>query len=106
MPVLPNAPKLSDIQTYVTQLEKERGFADDDVIKKCLLLSEEVGELFKAVRKSEAQMGYATKDYVANPAEEIADILIVLSAIANRLGIDIEQAFRNKEIINHKRTWQ
>lgn len=51
-------------------------------------------------------MGYATKGYDANPAEEIADILIMLCAVANRLDVDIEKAFRDKEALNHKREWK
>ena len=42
------------------------------------------------------------QDYVK---EEIADMLIYLCAIANRLDIDIEQAFREKEEVNKKREW-
>jgi len=30
---------------------KERGFENETVLEQCLLLGEEVGELFKAVRK-------------------------------------------------------
>ena len=105
MPVLKSKPTLADIQEYVVKLEQERGFTDFSVMQQCLLLGEEVGELFKAVRKSQAQMGYATKGYAANPEEEIADILIMLCAVANRLNINIEEAFRNKEALNHKRVW-
>lgn len=106
MPVLKPNPTLADIQDYVIQLEKERGFTDFTVLQQCLMLGEEIGELFKAVRKSEAHMGYATKGYIANPAEEIADILILLCAVANRMGIDIEKAFRDKEVLNHRREWK
>jgi NTP pyrophosphatase (non-canonical NTP hydrolase) len=52
-PLLPDA-TLADVQTYVSQLEVERGFNDESVMQKCLLLGEEVGELFKAVRKTHA----------------------------------------------------
>ncbi|HEX8762963.1 MAG TPA: hypothetical protein VF733_04380 [Candidatus Saccharimonadales bacterium] len=37
--------------------------------------------------------------------EEIADIIIFLCSIANRLDINIEQAFRDKEEINKQRSW-
>jgi NTP pyrophosphatase (non-canonical NTP hydrolase) len=106
MPTLKPSPTLADIQRYVVELEHERGFTDFTVLQECLLLGEEVGELFKAVRKSEAQMGYASEGYDANPAHEIADIVIMLCAVANRLGVDIEKAFRDKEVLNHKRVWR
>ncbi|HKI90635.1 MAG TPA: hypothetical protein VKA38_16530 [Draconibacterium sp.] len=53
MPELQPKPTLEDFQQYVTQLELEHGFASQTTIDKCLLLGVEVGELFKAVRKSE-----------------------------------------------------
>jgi len=106
MPVLQPQPTLVDLQKYVIEMDQERGFTQFGVLEQCLLLGEEVGELFKAVRKSQAGMGYATKGYAANPDEEIADVLILLCAVANRLGIDIEDAFRKKEALNHKRTWK
>ena len=51
MPTLKESPTLKDFQQYVNELEVERGFEKDSAIIKCLLLGEEVGELFKAVRK-------------------------------------------------------
>ena len=53
MPNLPNTPTLRDFQLYVNELEKERGFSKQSPVEKCLLLGEEVGELFKAVRKAQ-----------------------------------------------------
>ncbi len=105
MPSLPNVPTLQHFQSYVTELEAERGFTNQDVIEKCLLLGEEVGELFKAVRK---QQGIAI-DYDSHTtwvAEELADILIYVCSIANRFDISLEQAFRDKEKINKTRQWK
>lgn len=104
MPKLKQKPTLKDFQKYVAALEKERGFSKQEVLHKCLLLGEEIGELFKAVRK-EQQLSIDRNSPVGNVSEELADILIYLCAIANRYGIDLEQAFRDKERINHKRTW-
>lgn len=104
MPILKQA-TLQNIQQYVKELEIERGFDHQTIIEKCLLLGEEVGELFKAVRKSENIKIDSTsqKHEVSN---ELADILIYLCAIANRYEIDLEDAFREKEEINKKRIWQ
>lgn len=44
---------LRDIQDYVLEMEKERGFSDNSVIEECLMLGEEVGELFKSIRKNQ-----------------------------------------------------
>jgi len=51
MPNLKENPTLKDFQEYVKKLEIERGFNNENVLQKCLLLGEEIGELNKAVRK-------------------------------------------------------
>jgi NTP pyrophosphatase (non-canonical NTP hydrolase) len=104
MPELKLAPTLADLQSYVVELELERGFSGQSPVEKCLLLGEEVGELFKAVRKVEG-LSIDQASRVGHLAEEMADILIMLCAIANRYGVDLEQAFRDKEEVNKNRRW-
>ncbi len=53
MPELNANPILSDFQRYVHDLEVERGFIDQTVLMKTLMLGEEMGELFKAIRKQQ-----------------------------------------------------
>ncbi len=48
---LKSTPTLGDFQEYVKNLESLRGFDNQNALEKCLLLGEEVGELFKAVKK-------------------------------------------------------
>lgn len=98
-------PTIKDYQEYVRKLEADRGFDDQTAIEKCLLLGEEVGELFKAVRKSIKLKTDINSD-ISSVSEEIADLVIYLCSIANRFEIDIEQAFREKEEINKKRVWK
>lgn len=102
---LRNNPTLGDYQEYVKQLELDRGFADQTALEKCLLLGEEVGELFKAVRKS-MKLKTDVNSNIGSVKEELADLLIYICAIANRFDIDIEQAFRHKEEVNKKREWK
>ena len=97
-------PTLKDFQEYVKKLEDERGFTQQNAIEKCLLLGEEMGELFKAVRKT-VKLKTDVNANISSINEELADIMIYLCAIANRFDIDLEQAFRNKEEHNKKRTW-
>lgn len=104
MPELNSNPTLSDFQKYVIELEKERGFSDQTIIDKCLLLGEEVGELFKAVRKTEGLVVDANSNFT-EIGDELTDIFIYLCAIANRKNIDLETAFLAKEEKNKKRIW-
>ena len=105
MPELNSSPTLADFQKYVEQLEKERGFANQTTIDKCLLLGEEIGELFKAVRKTEGLLIDENSTF-SEIGDELSDIFIYLCAIANRKNIDLESAFRNKEEKNKQRTWK
>lgn len=98
-------PTIRNFQDYVKQLEMDRGFDEQTAIEKCLLLGEEIGELFKAVRKCSG-LGIDNSSNIGSVAEEIADIVIYLCSIANRFNINIENAFRDKEEINKKRKWE
>lgn len=100
-------PTLDDIQTYVADMLTERGFADQNILQRFLLLTEEIGELGKCIRKSHADMSLdINKKYELEAAHEIADILIVLTSVANQLGVNMEQALREKEEKNKLRVWQ
>ncbi len=105
MPDLKDQPTLADIQEYVSKLEAERGFEGNTLQQSALLLGEEIGELFKALRKAQ-KMSLDKKSSVGSVDEELADVLIYICSIANRSGIDLEQAFRDKEEVNKKRIWE
>ena len=102
---LKERPTLGDLQKYAAELVEERGFSDVGVVRNCLLLGEEVGELFKAVRKSE---GMKTDGDSKNARidEELADAFIFICHIANQCNIDLERAFRDKEEKNKNREWK
>lgn len=105
MPKLKNNPTLKDFQNYVVELEDERGFNKTTILENCLLLGEEIGELFQAIRKA-TKIHIDHNSKLGSVEEEMADILIYLCAIANRFNINLEQAFRDKEEVNKKRLWQ
>ena len=95
---------LADLQHYVAVMEAERGFTDRTVIEQALQLGEEVGELFKAIRKNQ-KLATATGAIIGSVDEELADVLIYLCAIANRPDIDLADALRRKEALNETRAW-
>ncbi|MBT3456095.1 pyrophosphohydrolase [bacterium] len=104
MATLKKKPTLIDFQKYIHEIEVERNFIKQTVMDKCLMLGEEVGELFKAVRK-EQKLNIDVKSKMRTVDEECADVLIFLLSIANRYDIDLEKAFRDKEEINKNRKW-
>lgn len=104
MPTLKKNPSFVDFQNYVRALEEERGFIQQTVLEKCLLLGEEIGELFKAIRKKE-NIKIDNNSKIYSIPEELADIVIMTCSLANHLNVDLEAAFRDKEEINKKRIW-
>lgn len=103
-PVLKPDPTLRDLQQYVTEMLRYRDLAAGTVQDEFILLIEEVGEFAKALRKHSGH----TMDIDAaetNLRHEAADILLLLLATCNKLGINLEEALREKEEHNKKRTW-
>jgi NTP pyrophosphatase (non-canonical NTP hydrolase) len=108
---LPKGASMAAYQQYIHDLESLHGWLDVDLVHNCFLMGEEVGELFKAVRRVEKFYEQGAGDdatraeRVADAADEIVDVLNYLLAIANRLDIDVEEAFRAKNLRNQTRTW-
>ncbi len=109
MPDLPERPTMADFQRYVHDMEAHHGWLDVDLVHNVFLMVEEVGELAKGIRKYNAffdEGGPSDKQAAhTNVGEEIIDVLNYLLAIANRMDIDVEAAFRAKNAKNMARTW-
>lgn len=103
--VLPTTDSLQALQEYVWQMNKDRGFDRKDPSKKMLLLTEEVGELAKAVRKLVGLKFTDTTEQTELP-EEIADVLIVLLGLSSIVGVDAYEAILAKELKNRERIWK
>ena len=104
---LSNESSINEIQSYIKEVMQIRGFNKEKSSDKILLLVEEVGELAKAIRKNENNLGIdKTKEYNYSSIEsEIADVFIVLLSICDILNVDLLKAFLNKEEENIKRIW-
>jgi NTP pyrophosphatase (non-canonical NTP hydrolase) len=108
---LPEGAPLRAYQTYVHELEALHGWLGADLVRNGFLMGEEVGELLGAMRKVQRQLDAGQPRDALPPAlvehvgEEIVDVLNYLLAIANRLDIDVEAAFRAKNAINQGRRW-
>ncbi|RZS81221.1 dUTP diphosphatase [Pigmentiphaga kullae] len=96
--------RLSYFQKYVAETEKERGFDKETALEKCLLLGEEVGELFKAVRQHKGIKTDPSSD-THEIGNELADILNFVFALANRFDVDLAEAYAHKETLNSVRSW-
>jgi NTP pyrophosphatase (non-canonical NTP hydrolase) len=103
---LPERPTLKDLQQYIDEVCKERGWTKDTYAEKFLLFAEEVGELAKAIRHAKGLYEEEAKPERKALEEEFADVLSYLLDLANHFQVDLEQAFREKEQVNQTRRWE
>ncbi|MBQ7007093.1 MAG: hypothetical protein IJN59_04620 [Oscillospiraceae bacterium] len=86
---------------YLQKYIKSKDYKPELVKEYFLKLSEEVGELAKAMRKGNvAADAENIKDTID---EELWDIIYYAVAIANCYDIDLEQVIKVKENINNKK---
>jgi len=103
--VLKENPTLQDMQKYVADMLIERGFEQETVPEIFMLFLEECGEMAKAARKSQ-KIHTDKQSETFHLDHEIVDVFMYLLDISNHFNIDLEKAFREKEEINKKRTWE
>ena len=103
---LPEHPTVPELQQYVDEVCKERGWTKDTYAEKFLLFTEEIGELAKAIRKTQGLYQEQAKQKHIELEEEFADVLSYLLDLANYFHVDLEKAFREKEQVNSTRTWE
>jgi NTP pyrophosphatase (non-canonical NTP hydrolase)/nucleoside 2-deoxyribosyltransferase len=90
------------LQTYYARMAEARGWTDETPIESIVLLTEEVGELARAVRE---HVGLARRrgTQPTDAAEELADVQLYVVHLANVLGIDLASAVTQKEDANARR---
>jgi len=98
--------RLGSYQQYVQKTIKERGFGDETVSQKFMLLLEEAGQFAQTARREANLKARADRMPSDSLADEAADVLTVLLDICNQLGIDLETAFVQKEQKNQTRSWE
>jgi NTP pyrophosphatase (non-canonical NTP hydrolase) len=101
----PQDTSLAAYQRYVRQVMSDRGFDDETVSQKFMLLLEEAGEFAQAARKN-ADLAQATDTAVETVNDAAADVMAILLDICNKLEVDLETAFVKREHKNQTRTWE
>ncbi len=102
---IPTDDSLTELQKYIWQMNKDRGFNLEDPSKKLVMLMEEMGELAKATRKV-AGLKFTDTTKQTELKEELADVQIVLLGLASMLDVDMFEAVLAKEQKNRQRTWK
>lgn len=93
----------AQFQEYVREYSKEKGFETSSIEQRMLYLMTEVGELSKEVLEVSFDPVGEKKE---NLGFEMYDVVWNIFDLANKLGIDLDQAFTKKMEINEKRTWE
>lgn len=98
--------EISELQLYVKEFSTAKGFDHNTMETRALYLMTEVGELSKEVihlhfRKDPDQV----KEIKERLGLEMFDVVWNVMDLANKLGIDLEDAFKKKMEINKDREW-
>jgi NTP pyrophosphatase (non-canonical NTP hydrolase) len=92
----------AEFQKYVSEFSKVKGFDMSSIEQRTLYLMTEVGELAKEVLTVSFHPDAEQKD---NLGYEMYDVVWNIFDLANKLGIDLDKAFKEKMEISEKRTW-
>ena len=84
---------LQEAQERVDQWIKTIGVRYFSELTNLAQLVEEVGELARIMSRTYGDQSFKKSDETVNLADEIADVLFVLTCIANQTGIDLTAAF-------------
>jgi NTP pyrophosphatase (non-canonical NTP hydrolase) len=96
-------PALAAFQSYYKQVAVTRGYETSPATA-MMLMVEEFGELAKAMRKADGLIPrYGNRPITSNVSEEMADVQIYLTHIANLMGVDLGNAVLEKEKTNWHR---
>ena len=87
------SPTLREVQQQVDEWIKEYGVRYFSELTNMAILTEEVGELARVMARKYGDQSFKAGEK-ENLDEEMADILWVLTCLANQTGVDLTEAFR------------
>ena len=85
---------IDQLQTMVDQWVKKYGVRYFDPLTNMALLTEEVGEVARIMARTYGEQSAKESDSQKNLADELADVLWVLTCIANQTGVDLTEAVK------------
>ena len=86
--------KISTYQVEVDQWIKAHGVRYFNELTNTALLMEEVGELARIMARKFGEQSFKNAEEELQLGDEIADVLIVLTCLANQTGVNLEDAIR------------
>lgn len=92
------SPTLREVQEEVDNWIKTFGVRYFNELTNTAILMEEVGELARIMARKYGEQSSKKEDKPMDLADEMADVLWVLTCLANQTGVDLTEAFkRNME---------
>ncbi len=90
--------EISAYQKEVDQWIKDHGVRYFNELTNTALLMEEVGELARIMARKYGEQSFKNAEEEKNLGDEMADVLFVLTCLANQTGVNLEEAIkRNME---------
>lgn len=86
--------KINELQKTVDDWIKEHGVRYFDELTNTTILMEEVGEVARIMARRYGEQSEKDSDKDKDLGDEIADVIFVLTCIANQTGIDLEEAIK------------
>lgn len=83
---------ITEAQEMVDKWIKTSGVRYFSELTNMAILTEEVGELARIMARTYGDQSFKKEEQNKNIADELADVLWVLMAIANQTGVNLEQA--------------
>lgn len=93
---------IAALQDYYRRIARRRGWANESPRDTLLLITEEIGELARAVRKDAGLHRDGSYEHGA-VGHELADVQLYLVHLASALGVDLAAAVTEKERVNAER---
>ncbi|MFN4122238.1 MAG: nucleotide pyrophosphohydrolase [Flavobacteriales bacterium] len=87
--------KISELQTIVNQWITTTGVRYFNELTNMAILTEEVGEVARIMARRYGEQSEKESDKNKDLGDELADVLFVLTCIANQTGVNLEDAIRN-----------
>ena len=84
--------EVKELQKSVDTWIKEHGVRYFDELTNTTILMEEVGEVARIMARRYGEQSEKDSDKSKDLGDELADVIFVLTCIANQTGIDLEEA--------------
>jgi len=85
---------LENLQQEVDSWIKDLGVRYFDELTNTAILMEEVGEVARIMARKYGEQSFKDSDKDVDLGDELADVLFVLTCLANQTGINLEEAIR------------